>query len=73
MSKFVGKFKKNSIYSDDYDALLQSKDKIRKSNKHKEIKKKFYRSLNDETLDIPLLEGEEMWSQEAIDNDGLPT
>ena len=73
MSKFVGKFRKNSNYSDDYNALKQSKDKIGRKNEHKEVKKMIYRRLNDETLDIPILEGEEMWSQEAIDSESLPT
>jgi hypothetical protein len=73
VSKFVGKFRKNSNYSDDYNALKQSKDKIGRKNEHKEVKKMIYRRLNDETLDIPILEGEEMWSQEAIDSESLPT
>ena len=73
MSKFVGKFRKNSNYSDDYNALKQSKDKIGRKNEHKEVKKMIYRSLNDETLDIPVLEGEEMWAQEAIDSESVPT
>jgi hypothetical protein len=73
VSKFVGKFRKNSNYSEDYNALKQSKDRIGRINEHKEVKKMIYRSLSDETLDIPILEGEEMWAQETIDSESVPT
>lgn len=61
MSKFVGKFRKNSNYSDDYSALRDLKGKAGRKNEHKEVKKMIYRSLNDENLeDLEITENENL-------------
>ena len=48
MTKFVGKFRKNSNYSDDYSALKQTKGKTGRKNEHKEVKKVLYRTLRED-------------------------
>ena len=48
MSKFLGKFRKNQNYSDDYLALKNNGSRTGRVNEHKEIKKVFYRNLKEE-------------------------
>ena len=43
MSKFVGKFRKNQNYSDDYKTMNEKKQR----NEHGEIKKVLSRDLNE--------------------------
>ena len=38
MSKFLGKFRKEQNYSDDYNSVKQTGGKLRKRNEHHEIK-----------------------------------
>ena len=48
MSKFVGKFRKNSNYSEDYSAEKTAGNKLGRINEHKEAKKIYYRNLVEE-------------------------
>ena len=48
MSKFVGKFRKNANYTDDYDAYKSNGQKTGRRNEHTEIKKSIVRSLVDD-------------------------
>jgi hypothetical protein len=50
VSKFLGKFRKNQNYSDDYNAERQNGNKIGRVNEHKEIKKVLCRDLVEETV-----------------------
>jgi hypothetical protein len=45
VSKFVGKFRKNQNYSDDYDAFKSKGQKTGRRNEHGEIKKTITRTL----------------------------
>ena len=45
MTKFVGKFRKNQNYSDDYDAFKSKGQKTGRRNEHGEVKKTIQRSL----------------------------
>lgn len=47
LSKFVGKFRKNQDYSDDYNAMKSSGKKVKKRNEHGEIRKLLTREMQE--------------------------
>lgn len=54
MSKFVGKFRKNQEYSDDYRTMNEKKQR----NEHGEIKKVLSRDLQEDYVDDEITEYE---------------
>lgn len=56
MSKFVGKFRKNQNYSDDYKTMNEKKQR----NEHGEIKKVLSRDLNEGYEDYEELDDYEL-------------